>query len=40
MNPLTNMEILKDILDEQEELFLEWQDGRIGTDKTRKKHIR
>jgi glutamate decarboxylase len=36
MNPLTNIEILKDILDEQECFYEMWKLGEIGSDKTRK----
>jgi len=36
MNPLTNIEILKDILDEQECLFEMWRLGELGNDKSRK----
>jgi glutamate decarboxylase len=36
MNPLTNIEILKDILDEQEALYKGWCYGKLGGDKTRK----
>lgn len=36
MNPLTNIEILKDILDEQEYLYKLWLLGEIGLEKTRK----
>ena len=36
MNPLTNIEILKDILDEQECLYELWRLGEIGLEKTRK----
>lgn len=36
MNPLTNIEILKDILDEQECLYEMWLLGELGGDKARK----
>lgn len=36
MNPLTNMEILKDILDEQEYIYELWRLGETGSEKTRK----
>jgi glutamate decarboxylase len=36
MNPLTNIEILKDILDEQEDLYENWCLGKNSSDKTRK----
>lgn len=36
MNPLTTIEILKDILDEQEEIYAEWGRGNIRIEKIRK----
>ncbi len=36
MNPLTNIEILKDILDEQEGLYDMWRNGTLGHEKARK----
>ena len=36
MNPLTNIEILKDILDEQENFYKLWDQGVIGGEKTRR----
>lgn len=36
MNPLTNIEILKDILDEQEYLYELWRHGELGGEKIRK----
>lgn len=36
MNPLTTIEILRDILDEQEEICKDWMEGRLSEHKTRK----
>jgi glutamate decarboxylase len=36
MNPLTNMEILNDILDEQEEMYEQWKAGHIRIEKVRR----
>ncbi|MBU1168041.1 MAG: putative pyridoxal-dependent aspartate 1-decarboxylase [Proteobacteria bacterium] len=36
MNPLTTIDVLKDILDEQEELFEAWRVGNIGGEKIRR----
>lgn len=37
MNPLTTVEILRDILDEQEEICNDWVSGKFGDTKVRKK---